>query len=96
MTDETKILEFPSASKSKQTITVSYPHFLLLLDAFADCARGLQAKLTLLDDLNAMLPGNDEVGTRKIRERSREEHEAVEQVLTDLREMRAEAEEQAD
>ena len=100
MPDDSKVLPFRrptlTPQPSEQTITVSYPHFLLLLDAFADCARNLQTKLTLLDGLYALLPGKDEVGTRKVRTQSQEEHAAVAQMLIDLRAMQAEAEHQVD
>ena len=81
---------------SERTITVSYEHFLLLLDAFADCAGALQHKLTLLDDLYALLPGHDEIGTRKVLDQNQDEQATVTQMLSDLRAMRAEAEKQAD
>ena len=100
MPDDPRILPFArptlTPAPSGRTITLSYSHLLLLLGAFADCARNLEAKLTLLDDLHAMLPGKNEVGTRTVRSRNQEEHQAVAQVLTDLRAMRAEAEEQRD
>ncbi len=100
MSDDPKVLPFRrptlTPGPSEQTITVSYPHFLLLLDAFADCARNFQAKQTQLDDLHTLLPGQDEVGTRTLLTRSQEEHQAVAQMLTDLRAMRAEAEQQTD
>ena len=81
---------------SERTITVSYEHFLLLLDAFADCAQVLDHKLKQLDDVYAVLPGTDEVGMRKVLDRSRDEQQAVMQMLIDLRAMRAEAEQQAE
>ena len=68
----------------------------MLLDAFADCAQLLDQKLKQLDDVHAVLPGNDEIGLRKVLDRSQDEQQAVAQMLTDLRAMRAEAEQQAD
>ena len=87
MPDDPKVLPFQRPSltpgPSERTITVSYEHFLLLLDAFTDCARNLQEKLALLDDLRAMLPGTNEVGTRQVRTRSQEEQQAVAQMLVE-------------
>ena len=81
MSNDPKVLPFRrpilTPSPSEQTITVSYPHLLLLFDAFTDCAQALQYKLTVLDDLYGLLPGNDEVGTRKLRTRSQDEQQAV-------------------
>lgn len=100
MPDDPKVLPFHrptlTPAPSERTITVSHAHFLMLLDAFADCARNLQEKLTLVDDLHAMLPGKDEVGTRAMQAGSQAEHQAVAQMLANLGAMRAEAEEQAD
>ena len=76
MADDPKVLPFrPTLTPrpSERTITVSYSRFLLLLDAFADCAGTLHRKLKLLDDLYALLPGNDEVGMGARQEHGREE-----------------------
>ena len=99
MTEKPRILKFPAALKptsSERTITVSYEHFLLLLDAFVDCAAAPQDKLKLLDDLYGLLPGNYEIGTRKVLAQNQDEQAAVTQMLSDLRAMRAEAEQQVD
>ena len=46
MPDDPKVLTLRrptlQPSESERTITVSYEHFLLLLDAFVDCAGALQ------------------------------------------------------
>ena len=81
---------------SERPITVSYEHFLLLLDAFTDCAQVAHNKLKQLDEVYAVLPGTDEVGLRKVLDQNRDEQQAVAQMLIDLRAMRAEAEQQAD
>ncbi len=99
MPDDPKVLPFRptlTPGPSERTITVSYSHFLLLLGAFADCAGTLHRKLKLLDDLYALLPGNDEVEIRKVLAKNMDEKKAVAQVLIDLRAMRAETEQQAD
>ena len=85
----------PRPRPSERTITVSYDYFLVLLDAFADCAQGAYNKLKQLDDLYAMLPGNDEVSLRKVLDQNKQEQQAVAQMLTDLRAMRSEADHQA-
>ena len=82
-------LSRPVVPEVEQDVVESLP--LCLLDF-----RVRQAKLTQLDDLHALLLGHNEVGTRKVRTRSQEEHQAVAQVLTDLQAMRAEAERQVD
>lgn len=79
---------------SERTITLSHEHFLRLLDAFAGCAKALQHKLILLDDLYALLQCSDESGVRKVLTRNKQQE--VAQILADLRAMRAEAEQQTD
>ena len=93
MTDDPKILTFRSTLKpdpSERTITVSHPHLLLLLDAFADCAHSLYEKLELLDEVYAVLPGKDEVGMRKLLAHNNEEKLTM-QVFNNLRAMWTEA-----
>ena len=79
---------------SERTVTVSHERLLRLLDDFTECARSLEHKLILLDDLYALLQGDaDERGRRVL---TKGKQRAVQQMLADLRVMRAEAEEQAD
>ena len=100
MPDNPKVLQFTrptlAPGPSERTITVSYSHLLLLFDAFEHCATALQHKLTLLDEVYDLLPGNHEVGLRRTIAAHRDEQQTVAQVLVDLRAMRAEAEHQAD
>ena len=81
MPDDPKVLPFRrptlAPDPSERTITVSYPHLLLLLDAFTNCATALQDKLTLLDQVYDLLPGNDEVGLRRTIAADRDERETV-------------------
>ena len=50
---------------------MSFEHFLMLLDTFADCAQVAYNKLKQLDEVHAMLPGGDEIGLWKVLGRSR-------------------------
>ena len=79
---------------SERAITLSHEHFLSLLDAFEDCAQSLQHKLILLDDLYGLLQPCEEGGSRRVLTSGKQR--AVQQILVDLRAIRAEAEEQAD
>lgn len=99
MPDDSKVLPFRQTltpGPSERTITVSYPHLLLLFDAFTHCATSLHEKLKLLDGVYAVLPGNDEIGLHKALAQNMNEKKALAQMLIDLRAMRAEAEQQAD
>ena len=77
MPDEPKVSTFRRATltpgPSERTIRVSCEQFILLLDAFAECANSLQHKLILLDDLYALLQRADEDGTRKVLTQSKQQ-----------------------
>ena len=93
-----KILTFPRLTPTppQRTITLDYESFLALLDAFEGCAQALRGKLDLLDDLHGMLPGKDQVGTRKVRAETQRERETLVRMLADLQAIRAGAGPQAD